>query len=170
MPIIVKCSSCGFILYKSNQPKPIESILMQWDFRCPCCMSPLSLDEMQFKCEARALKSLPRSPGLCIDAIKSRPEEHVLKDILDIFIREKEVTLSKICKQLCLNYGYYIETMSNELRNIIFLFIEKLLNDGIIDRKAIKRENRNPITYYVIKDVNKFRQLYLDLLKKVQSK
>ena len=170
MPIIVKCSSCGFILYKSNQPKPIEDILMQWGFRCPCCMSPLSLDEMQFKCEAREFRKMPRSPSLCIEAIKSKPEEQVLKDILDIFIHEKEVTLSRICIQLCLNYGYYVETAIDDIKNVVFPFIEKLLNDGIIDRKVTRRANGNLITWYFVKDVDKFRQLYLDLLKKVQSK
>lgn len=53
MPIIIKCSSCGFIFYSDKQLKPIEDVLKQWGFRCPCCLSPLDLEPREYTIKAR---------------------------------------------------------------------------------------------------------------------
>ena len=40
--IIIRCHSCGFVLYRGNQLRSIDEVLRQWDYKCPVCMSPLS--------------------------------------------------------------------------------------------------------------------------------
>jgi len=42
MPIIIKCKSCGFVLYNDNKLISIEMLLSIYGFRCPCCLSPLN--------------------------------------------------------------------------------------------------------------------------------
>jgi len=42
MPIIIRCHSCGFVLYNGNELKSIDLVLREWGYRCPVCMSPLS--------------------------------------------------------------------------------------------------------------------------------
>lgn len=47
MPIIIRCHSCGFVLYmydsrKKEPPRSIEVALREWGFKCPVCGSPLS--------------------------------------------------------------------------------------------------------------------------------
>jgi Zn finger protein HypA/HybF involved in hydrogenase expression len=42
MPLIVKCHSCGFVLYQGRDLKSLEVILRRWGYRCPCCLSPLA--------------------------------------------------------------------------------------------------------------------------------
>jgi len=42
MPIIIRCHSCGFVLYNGNQLRSIDEILRQWGYKCPVCLSPLS--------------------------------------------------------------------------------------------------------------------------------
>jgi Zn finger protein HypA/HybF involved in hydrogenase expression len=42
VPIIIRCHSCGFILYQGNELKSIDVVLREWGYRCPVCMSPLS--------------------------------------------------------------------------------------------------------------------------------
>ncbi len=42
MPIIIRCHSCGFVLYNGNELRSIDLILREWDYKCPVCMSPLS--------------------------------------------------------------------------------------------------------------------------------
>jgi len=52
MPIIIKCHSCGFVLYEGNQVKSIDDVLRQWGFRCPCCLSTLDAIPKKFSVEA----------------------------------------------------------------------------------------------------------------------
>ncbi len=42
VPIIIRCHSCGFVLYNGNQLRSIDEILRQWGYKCPVCLSPLS--------------------------------------------------------------------------------------------------------------------------------
>ena len=42
MPIIIRCRSCGFVLYRGDQLKSIDEVLREWGYRCPVCLSPLS--------------------------------------------------------------------------------------------------------------------------------
>ena len=42
MPIIIRCSSCGFVFYSGDKLRSIEVILRDWGFKCPVCGSPLS--------------------------------------------------------------------------------------------------------------------------------
>ena len=51
MPLIVQCSSCGFILYKGKDPKSVEDVLKKWDYRCPCCLSVLKPKICGYKIE-----------------------------------------------------------------------------------------------------------------------
>ncbi len=41
MVYVVKCDSCGFLLYKGEEPKTVEAVLKMWGGICPKCMSPL---------------------------------------------------------------------------------------------------------------------------------
>jgi len=52
MPIIIRCHSCGFVLYNSNELKSIDLVLREWGYRCPVCMSPLSRIPLRTKVEA----------------------------------------------------------------------------------------------------------------------
>jgi len=52
MPLIIKCHSCGFILYQGNELKSIDLVLREWSYRCPVCMSPLSRTPLRTKVEA----------------------------------------------------------------------------------------------------------------------
>jgi len=52
MPLIIKCHSCGFILYQGNELKSIDLVLREWGYRCPVCMSPLSRTPLRTKVEA----------------------------------------------------------------------------------------------------------------------
>ncbi len=49
MPIIIRCHSCGFILYQGNELKSIDVVLREWGYRCPVCMSPLSTWPLDIK-------------------------------------------------------------------------------------------------------------------------
>ena len=53
MPIIIRCRSCGFILYQGNELKSIDAVLRGWGYRCPVCMSPLSTWPLAVKVAAR---------------------------------------------------------------------------------------------------------------------
>ena len=53
MPIIIRCRSCGFVLYRDNQLKSIDEVLREWGYRCPACMSPLSTWPLGIKVAAR---------------------------------------------------------------------------------------------------------------------
>jgi len=51
MPLIIKCASCGFILYQGRELKSVIDILKRWDFRCPCCFSKLQPKILDYKIE-----------------------------------------------------------------------------------------------------------------------
>ena len=55
MPIIIRCHSCGFILYQGNELKSINAVLREWGYRCPVCMSPLSTWPLAVKVAARLI-------------------------------------------------------------------------------------------------------------------
>ncbi|MFN7105655.1 MAG: hypothetical protein ACK4M3_03625 [Pyrobaculum sp.] len=38
---VVKCDSCGYVLYEKDVPKAVEAVLKMWGGTCPKCMSPL---------------------------------------------------------------------------------------------------------------------------------
>lgn len=38
---VVKCYSCGFVLYNDKEPKTVEAVLRMWGGVCPKCLSPL---------------------------------------------------------------------------------------------------------------------------------
>jgi len=38
---VVKCDSCGFVLYSDKEPKTVEAVLKMWGGVCPKCLSPL---------------------------------------------------------------------------------------------------------------------------------
>jgi len=51
VPIIIRCHSCGFVLYRDNQLKSIDEVLREWGYRCPACLSPLSKTPIRWKVE-----------------------------------------------------------------------------------------------------------------------
>jgi hypothetical protein len=53
MPIIIRCRSCGFVLYRGNELRSIDEVLRVWGYRCPVCMSPLSTRPLGMKVAAR---------------------------------------------------------------------------------------------------------------------
>ena len=53
MPIIIRCLSCGFVLYRGDQLRSIDEVLRVWGYRCPVCMSPLSTLPLGMKVAAR---------------------------------------------------------------------------------------------------------------------
>jgi hypothetical protein len=38
---VVKCDSCGFVLYMGEDPKTVEAVIKMWGGVCPRCLSPL---------------------------------------------------------------------------------------------------------------------------------
>jgi hypothetical protein len=55
MPIIIRCRSCGFILYQGNELKSIDEVLRVWGYKCPVCLSPLSTQPLDMKVAARVV-------------------------------------------------------------------------------------------------------------------
>ena len=55
MPVTIKCRSCGFVLYMSDEPTSIERVLQTYGYRCPSCLSPLRFDLMQPEYEIQVL-------------------------------------------------------------------------------------------------------------------
>jgi hypothetical protein len=53
MPIIIRCHSCGFVLYRGDQLRSIDEVLRVWGYKCPVCMSPLSTRPLGMKVAAR---------------------------------------------------------------------------------------------------------------------
>ena len=58
MPIIIRCHSCGFVLAvigkeatQQNGVPSIDTLLKQWGYRCPACLSPLSKTPIRWKVE-----------------------------------------------------------------------------------------------------------------------
>ena len=41
MPIEIRCTSCGFVLYRGKDLVSVYSVLMRYGFQCPCCLSKL---------------------------------------------------------------------------------------------------------------------------------
>jgi hypothetical protein len=38
---VVRCISCGFVLYRGSEPRTVEQVAKMWGGYCPKCMSPL---------------------------------------------------------------------------------------------------------------------------------
>ncbi|CCC81183.1 hypothetical protein [Thermoproteus tenax] len=38
---VVRCLSCGFVLYQGAEPKTVEAVIKMWGGYCPKCLSPL---------------------------------------------------------------------------------------------------------------------------------
>ena len=51
MPITIKCHRCSFVLYKGDDPISPEEILKRYGYKCPRCLAPLSLDNLQISIE-----------------------------------------------------------------------------------------------------------------------
>ena len=57
MPITIRCHSCGFVLAvigkeaTQNGVPSIDTLLKQWGYRCPVCLSPLSKTPIRWKVE-----------------------------------------------------------------------------------------------------------------------
>jgi len=49
MPVIIRCHSCGFVLYQGEKLRRIDVVLREWDYRCPVCMSPLSKTPLEIR-------------------------------------------------------------------------------------------------------------------------
>ena len=42
--LVIRCSSCGFVFYQSSRElRSIDMVLREWGYKCPVCMSPLSI-------------------------------------------------------------------------------------------------------------------------------
>ena len=47
--LVIKCSSCGFELYKGRSAIEPREVIKQWGGRCPVCMSPLSIKPLKIE-------------------------------------------------------------------------------------------------------------------------
>lgn len=60
MPIIIKCSSCGYIFGQTTNPNSIHEILKKYGYRCPCCMSLIDKNAKAWKITVKALKTVEK--------------------------------------------------------------------------------------------------------------
>ena len=141
--IIIKCSSCGFILYEGRELKVPEDVLKMWDFRCPMCLSPLSTNVEEWGFEVR-----PRNVEDTLSFLKYTYKTYLyhatseyMCDSCGKKIQINEVYVNKGVK-LCLQCMIK-ELTSSELNALILAISEKF---GIDPDKIINcLRNRKPL-------------------------
>jgi len=53
---VVRCDSCGFVLFEDKEPKTVEYVLRIWGGICPKCMSPLEKKPIKIAVGLRKIK------------------------------------------------------------------------------------------------------------------
>ena len=124
MPIIIKCSNCGFVLYEGGLTT-IEDVLKRWAFRCPVCLSTLETKPVRW--EIRWVRD--HVPG-----------EHRYKTMYERLKMKREpyVTYCKICEKPIRPGAVYYASTSGGI--CLRCFIKERGRDEIDLVKRVLRE------------------------------
>ena len=107
MPIIIRCHSCGFVLYNGNELRSIDLILREWDYRCPVCMSPLS--------------KVPFRVRVVGNANYKRIDDDEIKDlIIDLLSKNGQLTTTEIVDKVVETLGVDTTPFRDRVRDIIY--------------------------------------------------
>jgi len=117
MPIIIRCHSCGFVLYNSNELRSIDLVLREWGYRCPVCMSPLSRAPLRAKVEA-----IPRRNRYI--------DDDEIKDLIINALKSGQFTTKELVSKVTETLGIDDTPLRDRVKEII----RKLERDGVIIR------------------------------------
>ena len=123
MPIIIKCHSCGFILYQGNELRSIDAVLREWGDRCPVCMSPLS-----------------RTPlGIGIRVVSNANYKRIDDDeikalIIDLLRKNEQLTTTELVNKVVETLG-----VNTPLRDRVKEIIRRLERDDVIMRVGVTK-------------------------------
>ena len=117
MPIIIRCHSCGFVLYNSNELKSIDLVLREWGYRCPVCMSPLSRTPLRTKVEA-----IPKHNRYI--------DDDEIKDLIINALKNGQFTTKELVDKVTETLG--IDEVPLRVR--VGVIIRRLERDGVIIR------------------------------------
>jgi len=121
MPIIIRCHSCGFVLYNGNELRSIDLILREWGYRCPVCMSPLSRIPLRAKVEA-----MPRRNRYI--------DDDEIKDLIINALKSGQYTTKELVSKVTETLGIDDTSLKDRVREII----RRMERDGIIIRAGTK--------------------------------
>jgi len=122
MPIIIKCHSCGFVLYNGNELKSIDLVLREWGYRCPACLSPLSPRPIGFKV-------VPRTE------MHHHYSDDVIKKFIIETLREKNtLTTTEVASNIAVKLG--IDSVDDSFRYRVRDMLYKLERDGVVERRG----------------------------------
>jgi predicted Zn-ribbon and HTH transcriptional regulator len=119
MPIIIKCHSCGFILYQGNELRSIDAVLRGWGYRCPVCMSPLSNKPVRFFVEAR-------------DNVVKHYDRDVIRELIISLLRQSSMTTTEIIDSIAKQLN--MDTTPPLFRETVRKVLLKLEKYGVIER------------------------------------
>ena len=122
MPIIIRCHSCGFVLYNGNELRSIDLILREWGYKCPVCMSPLSKVPLRVKVVGNA-------------NYKRIDDDEIKALIIDLLRKSGQLTTTEIVDKV-------VETLRIDtppLRDRVKEVIRKLEGDGVIMRVGVTK-------------------------------
>jgi len=121
MPIIIRCHSCGFVLYNSNELRSIDLVLREWGYRCPVCMSPLSRAPLRAKVEA-----IPRRSRYI--------DDDEIKDLIINALKSGQYTTKELVSKVTETLGIDDTPLKDRVKEII----RRMERDGIIIRADTK--------------------------------
>jgi len=139
MPIIIKCHSCGFILYQGNELRSIDLVLREWGYRCPVCLSPLSPKPVEFKVVPHTVKHYHYS-------------DDVIKKFIIEALREKTaLSTVEIINNIAEKLGIDIDDVNQSFKRKVKDLLYKLERDGVIERKGRIGKGRRGIIIWALK-------------------
>ena len=137
MPIIIKCHSCGFILYQGNELRSIDVVLRQWGYRCPVCMSPLSRKPVGFFVEAR-------------NGVVKHYDRDVIGELIISLLRQSSMTTTEIIDSIAkqLNMDITPPPFRETVREVLL----KLERHGVIERVGKRDGKTNGVITWRLKE------------------
>jgi len=119
MPIIIRCHSCGFMLYNGNELKSIDLVLREWGYRCPVCMSPLSRTPLRTKVEA-----IPRRNRYI--------DDDEIRNLIINALKSGQFTTNELVSKVTETLGIDDTPLKDRVKEII----RRLERDGVIIRAS----------------------------------
>jgi len=121
MPIIIRCHSCGFVLYNGNELRRIDLVLREWGYRCPVCMSPLSRTPLRAKVEA-----IPRRNRYI--------DDDEIRNLIINTLKSGQFTTNELVSKVTETLGIDDTPLRDRVKEII----RRLERDGVIIRADAK--------------------------------
>ena len=137
MPIIIRCHSCGFVLYNGNELRSIDLILREWGYRCPVCLSPLSPRPIGFKVVPRTEKHHHYS------------DDEIKKFIIEALREKTTLTTVEVASNIAEKLG--IETVENSFKYRVRDMLYKLERDGVVERRGKIEKGKNGVIIWALK-------------------